>query len=818
MIKTYLILIFLIFQSIISFAQKLDKYIEQQQVVRYQKLYLHTDRDFYFYGDTLWFASYLVNGQTHIPTTENCNLYVELINTKGEIAQEDIFEIKNGTCPGFLSFARNDFKEGNYLLRAYTDYLKNFNSDSFFEKTITLSETKNSTQITELQDATTNSSEIDIQFFPEGGFLLSDKINLVAFKASNAKGEDVEVKGEITDENGKLICAFNSSYKGMGKFYFVPTANSACTVKIDGHPGLKPKLPEVRMYGSKLMVSNANDKLLKINILSTEEKSPAPFYVACMHRGEGTFFMKIQESQIQKTIEIKTNTFKEGINRIVLLNSNLEPLSERMVFLDSQKDINLDLKLNEKLFNPREKVTLQIDAGLASAFDMAQLSVAVINENATNAAGSTQNIKSYLLIDSELNGFISSPADFFVDEKNLPSKNKLEFLMLTNGWKNYIWNKLKKEDNKIEFVPQLGIQLCGKVLNPTNDKSLKNSKVILSVISKNEEQFFSTYPDFNGNFEFKNIRIQDTATVFIQGKDRKNKARTKLELNSTYSKPAITSDKINRLNLYAEIPLSLYRLNYFNQQTLSKFYPDYNTRVLEDIEVKAEKPETPDGHFRAYGTPSASKKVEDAYIAYENVFEFIKGRFAGVIVREISGAFPSYWIQIRGTNSISLSSEAMVLVDGVQVFDMNDVKNIPMKQIDKVDILKGPDASIYGVRGANGVVCILTKRFEQVDVNSGIVPGTIVKQIKGFAPFREFYSPKYTAENIKSEIPDVRTTLYWNPAVTTDEGIAEVSFFTCDHVSRYKIIVEGITNTGKICLGSADFEVNRNYASETKIQ
>jgi uncharacterized protein YfaS (alpha-2-macroglobulin family) len=129
--------ILILLTQLSSIAQNIDKYIEQQEVVSYQKIYLHTDRDFYFYGDTLWFASYLVDGQTHLLSTENCNLYVELINAKGEITQTDFFEIENGTCPGFFSFSGIDFNEGTYLLRAYTDYLKNFGDDSFFEKTIT---------------------------------------------------------------------------------------------------------------------------------------------------------------------------------------------------------------------------------------------------------------------------------------------------------------------------------------------------------------------------------------------------------------------------------------------------------------------------------------------------------------------------------------------------------------------------------------------------------------------------------------------------------------------------------------------------------
>ncbi len=85
-----------------------------------------------------------------------------------------------------------------------------------------------------------------------------------------------------------------------------------------------------------------------------------------------------------------------------------------------------------------------------------------------------------------------------------------------------------------------------------------------------------------------------------------------------------------------------------------------------------------------------------------------------------------------------------------------------------------------------------------------------MEKIKGFEPFREFYSPEYTDENLFSETPDYRTTLYWNPELILINGEAEVSFFTCDNLSHYQIFVEGITDQGRTCLGTAEFEVTEH--------
>ena len=72
------------------------------------------------------------------------------------------------------------------------------------------------------------------------------------------------------------------------------------------------------------------------------------------------------------------------------------------------------------------------------------------------------------------------------------------------------------------------------------------------------------------------------------------------------------------------------------------------------------------------------------------------------------------------------------------------------------------------------------------------------------------YSPKYTPEN-----PDQRLTLYWDPDINTMDGKADVYFYTSDDISRYRIIVEGITNTGEVCLGSSEFVVSSEQAKST---
>ena len=81
----------------------------------------------------------------------------------------------------------------------------------------------------------------------------------------------------------------------------------------------------------------------------------------------------------------------------------------------------------------------------------------------------------------------------------------------------------------------------------------------------------------------------------------------------------------------------------------------------------------------------------------------------------------------------------------------------------------------------------------------------IVRPI-GYQQSVEFYSPVYdTPEKRKSTKPDLRSTIYRNPAVTTDEhGEAHISFYTADSSSRYRLAVEGVSAIGAIICSEQD--------------
>lgn len=126
----------------------------------------------------------------------------------------------------------------------------------------------------------------------------------------------------------------------------------------------------------------------------------------------------------------------------------------------------------------------------------------------------------------------------------------------------------------------------------------------------------------------------------------------------------------------------------------------------------------------------APRDVELA--AVPSASSLLQGRSAGVVVSQGSGTSgTASRIRIRGSNSVSLSNEPLVIIDGVRV-NSNDpipdpqnsnvlanslwqtpsrIDDINPEDIENIEILKGPAASaLYGTAAANGVIQITTKR------------------------------------------------------------------------------------------------------------
>ena len=186
------------FQSI---AQDFDKH---RKKALQEKLFLHLDRPTYACGETMWFKIYNVDGTLHNPLDMSKIAYVEVLNNTQKPVLQGKVKLEQGTGNGSFILPAT-LSSGNYTVRAYTNWMKNFSPEFYFEQPITIVNTFQTPDKPE----TTTAAPYAVQFFPEGGNMVASIGNKVAFKAIDSRtGKGIDFTGEVYDQKGNKVNAF----------------------------------------------------------------------------------------------------------------------------------------------------------------------------------------------------------------------------------------------------------------------------------------------------------------------------------------------------------------------------------------------------------------------------------------------------------------------------------------------------------------------------------------------------------------------------------------------------------------------------------
>ena len=164
----------------------------------------------------------------------------------------------------------------------------------------------------------------------------------------------------------------------------------------------------------------------------------------------------------------------------------------------------------------------------------------------------------------------------------------------------------------------------------------------------------------------------------------------------------------------------------------------------------------------------------------------IQGQVAGVQVLSTSGK-PSQGlsIRVRGTTSITGSSEPLYVVDGIPT---SDTRSINPSDIESITVLKdASSAAIYGASGANGVVLITTKK------------GSSLKPTISFDTYSGFSQAWRTLKVLNGEqYRDLMTELGYNTnwSQYTNNTDWQDEIFQNGYTQNYQLSVSGKNDTG----------------------
>lgn len=779
--------------------------IGNDQVQFPEKVYLHVDRDYYNTGEDIWFKAYVINALTNKLSLNTSNLHVELISPSSIIIQSRVVRIENGLGNGDFHLS-DSLPSGKYQIRAYTNFMRNFDDSFFFSKEmIVINPIDGGNELSINPENIEN--RIHINFFPEGGSLVENVSSTIAFKAVNALGKSCDITGKLYSSTGELITEFKSTHLGMGTFNLKPTSGSEYYTLIKGLDGreFRADLPGCFPTGMTIHLFITEDKKLLLKVYTNEKTIDSvkdhELIITLSSRNLLTELTTIKVNSLVNNYFIPLNNFPEGILRVTLSDTDGLPLCERLTYFHKNDDVKVSVTTDKDHYKPREQVKTNISiSGDTSAVSRSYFSLSVAEAELTrDSIQYPTSISSWFLLESDVRGQVENPAYYF-DISNKTRLKDLDLLLLTQGWRDFKW-KYNSTDN---FKHEAGFPISGRLKKVLSNKPVAEAKINIGIFGNTSFCILTTLTNSTGKYKVEGIDFTGKAKVIVTALGDKEESAGWLFVDSSYYLPA-NVPVIETQQLLKEIQPTLYselKQVAILKNATHKKYKLSDTINIGEVIILSNKPDTPrearvkTGRSR-YGMPDKELIITPTLEIYPDILKAISGRIPGVLVTGSS-------ITIRGKTPI-------ILRDGIPA-RIEDIMSIPVHMVDRVDILNWSPlfgkSSEDGITGANGVINIITKSGGENDTTVKPLFHSTSLNMNGFDAPRIFYSPKYNTPVQSAFTPDTRGTIYWEPNISTNTGKdVSLNYFNADNASPVEIRIEGITSEGIPFTGKSRYDV-----------
>jgi len=488
-----------------------------------EKIYIHTDKNIYFPYETLWFKAYVLNAVDHTPSELSDVVYVELLNTKNKLIHSWILHEDLGYS-GDYTWNPN-FKSGDYILRAYTNHMRNYDSCYFFEKKL---EVRNPSVGKDQQKEMFQDS-ISIEFFPEGGDLVAGISSYVTVKATTIDGMPINVHAQLMDEQGNSITKFQTIHKGLGILNFIPKDNQTYILHTE-HKGSTYQfdLPKPKQSGISLEIKATQKDYVIIQTKTLIDQDLAGAYLVGHVRGKIFAYLTDLNGNDYK---LSKSSIPTGVVHFTVFDKQNRPQSERLIFNEygyNQPFIQFDSKNN---LHSNDNYHFKIDSIINE--EMLDLSASVVDVTGAKT-NNNFNIKSYLFLHSDLEDNIPD-AHEYLKESTASNLYYLDLYMRSVYWRRFNWKDIiENHQDTLEFHAEKNFSISGYTTKADKDDPI-TAEITMNTLGPSII-YNQIRTEDNGHFSFRDIPIADSSEIFLQarinkGQDDKNSDKVQLTGN-----------------------------------------------------------------------------------------------------------------------------------------------------------------------------------------------------------------------------------------------------------------------------------------------
>ncbi len=771
-----------------------------QMKLFFEKAYLHLDREYYVVGDDIWFKAYLLNGQTNCPIYTSNNLYVELIAPDATVTFRNVIRLENGVGNGDFRLP-DSLGAGTYHIRTYTNWMKNFGDNFIYDRTIKVGNKIASSDGSKTSGKSGNIKEnYSIHFFPEGGSLISNVESVVAFKAEDALGKGVSVKGDIVDSKNKVVTSFKSNNLGFGSFTLTPLADETYDVKGFTTNTNKPINGDIDLPLAKGLIVALKDidtayaqVIIKTNKATLASLQNTLLTIIAKHAGKRCFEDSIRLTGENMAINIPKEKLPQGVAIITLFDEKGHPNSERLFYVEKQSPLNATIVTNKQTYSTQENTIVNINTLDIEGHPLkANLSMAVVDGSIVPVSAS--NIVNYVYLQSEIKGQIEQANRYF-DKNNKDRLKELDLLLLTQGWRDFIWLRLAQQGINIKYVPESGISISGKVRREFGDKALSGMNITLFANEAKGNKLFSTQSDSSGHYYVDGVNFTGTSRIKVVSKDNKGKKGGYITMDDLFNNQ-LPVKPVDYLNPVIDTASAFKQFSAAANQRVAALDKARQLEVneLPGVTVTSEKEKV---RTSGYSTVMDAGYKDSVFVPNESDMKNFE-TLENYLLHKMNGAQTDF---DKGGITIGAKKykPRMVVDNREDLFERLDYYALPVNVLSKIVI---EHVISVGDSMADVYFIHLTVKPE---ANQQASPDMINKEVTGYYQARSFYVPQFFKASLMKS--NYLTTLFWKPDIETENGNAKVVFSNKTASSKWSIIVEGITENGLPISSIVNYEV-----------
>lgn len=629
---------------------------------------------------------------------------------------------------------------------------------------------------------------IDLQFMPEGGHLIAGMQQRIGFKAVSVDGLGASVSGTIFDSAGGMVGFFGASHLGMGDFMLSPKEGESYYAEITMESGIVKRfdLPVVEPAGFMIGCTSSVDAF-KIAVLGSPNLSWEGKHLLIHSRGRMLYALAMSQNT---AFNLPTKDLPVGLLHCSLVDTMGNIYSQRLLFNNRDNVSTIQVDNAKVSYSKRNLVDLDltfVDANGAPA--AGSFTASVVDDKRAIVDTMVDNLRSYLLLSSDLSGNVEYPNYYFDSREPLARRvRNADLLMLTQGWRRFdLTDLLLEVRSDYPYSLQMGQAICGRIKNLWNDSGRAGTLAIISTAAR-IFQFVSA--DETGYFELTGVPFPNGTKFVVQGVSEKNKKGVEVMIEEEgfrdYSNPTIDIRYLLRED--APIVASTNKFDEFYRDMSVDFYYENGVKVyiMDEISVLAE--EEPDDFLDSFYSDMSERRITSEELssgAYITVWDWL-AELPGVTTDETN-----YSITVRGGTDVSL------LVDDIP-YELTDLEMISIEEIESIGFTTDVGSLAMLDGGSDGAIMIRLKSGASMNNAMKETASFFSITPMGYHKSDAFYVPRYdTPDLLNSTDFDGRVTIHWEPRLVIDSnGKANMQFYTADFPASYLVRIEGLTTKG----------------------